>query len=106
MPKPQMTKSLEMITSYKAHASPIAKRRIDRLAQMYERYEIPARKVVLDACKALTAEDEPTRTKGLEMYHRLTMKYSKAQYYSLSSPSDDEQDDSSEDLIGGYDSLN
>ena len=92
MPKTRMMKSLDLIRCYKAHASPVDQRRIDRLAQMYERYEIPRRKAVLDICTALTTGDNPTRTKGVDMYRRLTMKYAKTEYYSISSPSDDEQD--------------
>ena len=106
MPKPKMMKSLQMISSYKEHASPDDQRRIDRLAEMYERYLFPSRKPVMCICSALTAEDEPIRAKGLLMYHRYMKKYSKPQYYSLSSPSDDELDDSSGDPLWGYDSLN
>jgi len=100
MPKPKMTKSLQMITSYKEHASPDIQRRIDRLAKMYERYEIPSRKAVLNICQALTAEDERTRAKGMLMY----VKYAKPMLYLIFSPSDDEQeeeDESSEELLWG-----
>ena len=102
MPKPKMTKSLQMIASYKEHASPDNQRRIDRLAQMYERYEIPSRKAVLNICKALTADDERVRAKGLQMYDRYMKKYSKphpTEYYTISSSSDDEQEDSTEDAV-------
>ena len=102
MPKPKMTRSLQMIASYKEHASPDNQRRIDRLAQMYERYLFPSRKPVICVCRALTAEEEPTRTKGLLMYERYMKKYSKpypTEYYTISSSSDDEQEDSTEDAV-------
>ena len=95
-----MTKSLQMITSYKAHASPDTQSRIDRLAKMYERYDIPSRKAVLNICKALAAYDEETRAKGRLMY----LKYAKPRLFNIFSPSDDEQDDqdeSSEELLWG-----
>ena len=88
MPKPKMTKSLQMIASYKEHAHGDEHRRIDRLAKMYERYEIPSRKTVLNICKALSAWDEQTRAKGRLMY----LKYAKPQLYNIFSPSDDEQE--------------
>ena len=99
MPKPKMTKSLQMITSYKTHTSPATQHRIDRLAEMYEQYAIPSRDGVLNICKALTAENKQTQTKGLRMYNRYMKKYSKpypTEYYSISSSSDEEQGDEGE----------
>ena len=92
-----MTKSLQMIASYKEHAHGDEHRRIDRLAKMYERYEISSGKAVLNICKALSAYDEQTRAKGRLMY----LKYAKPQLYNIFSHSDDEleQDESSEDWI-------
>jgi len=55
MPSPRMSKSLEMIRSYKEHAPGDQHRRIERIALMYERHEIPSRKLALHICSLLAA---------------------------------------------------
>ena len=99
MPSPRMSKSLEMIRSYKEHAPGDHHRRIERIAQMYERHEIPSRKVALHICSLLAASNEETRGQGILKY----LKYAKPQLYKIFSPSDSEQDqqqdESSEDWI-------
>jgi len=88
MPSPRMLKSLELIRSYKEHAPGDQHRRIERIAQMYERHEIPSRKVALHICSLLAAYNEETRGQGILKY----LKYAKPQLYKIFSPSDSEQD--------------
>jgi len=94
-----MSKSLEMIRSYKEHAPGDQHRRIERIAQMYERHEIPSRKLALHICSLLAASCEAARAKGRIKY----LKYAKPQLYKIFSPSDNEydqqRDESSEDWI-------
>ena len=93
MPKPHMERSLKLIASYKANASPEAQSKIDRLAEMYSQYLLSSRKTVLRICCNLVSSDTQAEQIGLTMYDKYIKKYSKPEYYTISSPSDEEVDE-------------
>ena len=82
-----------MIAAYKVNVSPEAQSKIDRLAEMYSQYLLSSRKTVLRICSNLVSSDTQAEQIGLTMYDKYIKKYSKPEYYTISSPSDEEVDE-------------